>query len=147
MAINATQILQSHYDEHRLSPEQCHLICDSITYVNSREESQALDEQKYSKIIISASGMITGGRILHHVKHYGPDEKSTILLTGYQAPGTRGARLLEQEKTSKNSWGDGYHPCANHHANKYLRPRRLSRNIRLDCRFSKLTQNNYHYSW
>ena len=45
--------------------------------------------------------MITGGRILHHVKHYGPDEKSTILLTGYQAPGTRGARLLEQEKHLK----------------------------------------------
>jgi metallo-beta-lactamase family protein len=101
MAINATQILQSHCDEHRLSPEQCRLICDSVTYVNSREESQALDEQKFSKIIISASGMITGGRILHHVKQYGPDEKSTILLTGFQAPGTRGARLLDQEKQLK----------------------------------------------
>jgi metallo-beta-lactamase family protein len=101
MAINATHILQSHYHDHRLSPEQCRLICDSVTYVNSREESQALDEQKYSKIIISASGMITGGRILHHVKQYGPDEKSTIILTGFQAHGTRGARLLEQEKQLK----------------------------------------------
>ena len=46
------------------------------------------------KVIISASGMVTGGRVLHHVKSYGPDPRNTILFAGYQAVGTRGAKLL-----------------------------------------------------
>ncbi len=49
------------------------------------------------KIIISASGMMTGGRILHHLKFFGPDHRNSILITGYQAIGTRGARLLNHE--------------------------------------------------
>lgn len=101
MAINATKLLQNHFNEHRLSPEQCQQICSNVTYINTREESQALDEQNYSKIIISASGMMTGGRILHHLKQYGPDEKSSILMTGFQAAGTRGARLMEHEHKLK----------------------------------------------
>lgn len=101
MAINATQILLKYFDEHRLSPQQCKQICDSVNYINSREESQELDHQQISKIIISASGMMTGGRILHHLKQYGPDEKSSILITGFQAEGTRGARLLQHETQLK----------------------------------------------
>ena len=52
-------------------------------------------------IIISASGMMEGGRILHHVKAFLPDERNTILLTGYQAQGTRGDRLLKGETELK----------------------------------------------
>lgn len=46
-------------------------------------------------IIISASGMATGGRVLHHLKAFAPDPRNTILFTGFQAGGTRGARMLE----------------------------------------------------
>ncbi|HBB52287.1 MAG TPA: MBL fold metallo-hydrolase, partial [Legionellales bacterium] len=53
------------------------------------------------KIIISASGMLSGGRILHHLKCFGPNPKNTILITGYQAVGTRGARLLNHETRLK----------------------------------------------
>ncbi len=53
------------------------------------------------KVIISASGMATGGRILHHLKHYAGDKRNTILLAGYQAEGTRGDRLARGEKEIK----------------------------------------------
>jgi metallo-beta-lactamase family protein len=49
-------------------------------------------------IIISASGMLTGGRVLHHVEAYGPDRRNAIILSGYQAGGTRGASLAAGEK-------------------------------------------------
>jgi metallo-beta-lactamase family protein len=45
------------------------------------------------RVILSASGMATGGRVLHHLRQLGPDERNTIVLVGYQAPGTRGADL------------------------------------------------------
>ena len=57
------------------------------------EESKRIDRDAMPKIIISASGMATGGRILHHLKHYAPDRRNTILLAGFQAGGTRGAAL------------------------------------------------------
>src|SRR5262249_49431623 len=53
------------------------------------------------KIIISASGMATGGRVLHHLKHYAPDPRNTILFTGYQAAGTRGQAILAGAESVK----------------------------------------------
>src|SRR3546814_17815441 len=50
-------------------------------------------------IIISASGMITGGRVLHHIEAFGPDDRNAILLAGYQAGGTRGAALAAGKRT------------------------------------------------
>ena len=50
-------------------------------------------------IIISASGMLTGGRVLHHLKAFGPDPRNAILLAGYQAGGTRGAKLAAGDKS------------------------------------------------
>lgn len=101
MSISATKILCKHANEHQLTPEQCRLICGIATYVNTPKESKAIDEQYMPKIIISASGMMTGGRILHHLKVFAPDHKSTILMTGFQAGGTRGARLLAGERELK----------------------------------------------
>jgi metallo-beta-lactamase family protein len=57
--------------------------------------------KKNPKIIISASGMAEGGRILRHLMEYLPDERNTVLFIGYQVPGTRGARLLNGEKEIK----------------------------------------------
>ena len=93
MAINATELLHSHLGEHRLTPEECEEACGIATYTRDVEASKQLDRDSMPKIIISASGMVTGGRILHHLKHYAPDHRSTILLAGFQAGGTRGAAL------------------------------------------------------
>lgn len=101
MSINATDLLCKYKDEHRLTSEQCHMACNVATYTNTVEESKALLNQDEPKIIISASGMITGGRVLHHIKYFGPDPRNTILITGYQAEGTRGADLLYGKRKLK----------------------------------------------
>ncbi|PIZ04407.1 MAG: MBL fold metallo-hydrolase, partial [Gammaproteobacteria bacterium CG_4_10_14_0_8_um_filter_38_16] len=101
MAINATELLSKYNNEHQLSKSECHLVCNVATYIHTPEESKAIAEQPMPKIIISASGMMTGGRILHHLKVFAPDSKNTILMTGYQAGGTRGAKMLAGEKETK----------------------------------------------
>jgi len=65
------------------------------------EDSKKLHDLKSRAIIISASGMVTGGRILHHLQHRLPDERHTILFIGYQAEGTRGRAILEGQPTVK----------------------------------------------
>lgn len=94
MAKNATDIFLKYNKLHRLNEELATKICEMPIYINSREESKLLDVNPVPKIIISASGMLEGGRVLHHVRHFGPDKRSTILFTGYQAAGTRGYDVL-----------------------------------------------------
>ena len=94
MAIDASELLMRHGDDHRLSPAQCRAICGMARYVRTGEESKALTASPVPKIIISASGMATGGRVLHHLKRYAPDQRSAILFAGYQAAGTRGASMV-----------------------------------------------------
>ncbi len=101
MAINATDLLHKHMDDHRLSPEECEDVCRVATYLHTAEDSRSLNSSVMPKIIISASGMATGGRVLHHLKNYLGDARSTILFAGYQAPGTRGDRLVSGEKEIK----------------------------------------------
>lgn len=101
MAINASGIFCDHLGEHRLNPEECEGTCEVSRYITSPEESKALNVRKGPMIIISASGMATGGRVLHHIKAFGPDPRNTIMLTGYQAVGTRGAALAQGAKTLK----------------------------------------------
>lgn len=93
MAVNATHLYHAHHDEHRVTDAECAAMFDLATFVNSVEESKALNRRKGPMIIISASGMATGGRVLHHLEAFGPFEKNAILLAGFQAGGTRGAQL------------------------------------------------------
>ena len=93
MAQDATDIFRKYSDLHRLSPELSHKVCEVAKYVNTREESIALDLDMKPKIIISASGMLEGGRVLHHIRVFAPDERNTIVFAGYQAAGTRGADM------------------------------------------------------
>jgi metallo-beta-lactamase family protein len=93
MAVNATHLYRAHHDEHRVSEADCTAMFELATFVNSVEESKALNRRKGPMIIISASGMATGGRVLHHLEAFGPHERNAILLSGYQAGGTRGAQL------------------------------------------------------
>lgn len=93
MAINASEIFCADFTYHRLSAQACRAACNVAHYVRDVEESKALDYDEMPKVIISASGMATGGRVLHHIKRYGPDHASTILFAGFQAGGTRGAAM------------------------------------------------------
>lgn len=93
MAVDATHFYHRHRAEHRLTEEQCRAMCTAATFVNSVEESKALNSRRGPMIIVSASGMVTGGRVLHHLKAFAPDPRNTILLSGFQSGGTRGAAI------------------------------------------------------
>lgn len=101
MAINATETFCRFPHEHRLGRKECESFGKTAIYVNTVEESKKILYQVMPKIIISASGMATGGRVLHHLKNYASDSKNTILFTGYQAEGTRGDRIIRGEKEVK----------------------------------------------
>lgn len=103
MAISATKLLQQHHAEHRLSKDECHAVCGSVFYTKTVEQSKEIYNKNNGlpTVIISASGMATGGRVLHHLKHFIGDPRNTILLSGFQAAGTRGARLVHGETEIK----------------------------------------------
>ena len=94
MAVNASEIFCHHRKDHKLSEQDCQSSCAVATYVRSVEDSKRLGTMTIPKVIISASGMATGGRVVHHLKRLAPDPKSTILFAGYQARGTRGAAMM-----------------------------------------------------
>ena len=101
MAINATDMLCEYLADHRLTPEVCRASCDIATYTREVEQSKAISASPYPKIVISASGMATGGRVLHHLKAFAPDRKNTIVFSGFQAAGTRGRAMLEGAREIK----------------------------------------------
>jgi len=94
MAVDASEIFCKHVADHRLTERECRDACAVAHYVQTVEESKALTINSMPKVIISASGMATGGRVLHHLKSYAPDGKNTILFAGFQAGGTRGAAMM-----------------------------------------------------
>lgn len=95
MAIDATDLLHAHRGDHRLTPAQCRAICAIAICTRDVAASKAITASPYPKVIISASGMATGGRVLHHLKAYAPDTRSTILFSGFQAAGTRGRAMMQ----------------------------------------------------
>ena len=101
MATSASELLQRYPKEHRLGRQDCEAACDSVTYVRDVEESKALSANRYPKVIISASGMATGGRVLHHIAAYAGDHRNTLLFSGFQAAGTRGRKLLEGARETR----------------------------------------------
>lgn len=94
MARDVTNLYCEFGAEHRLPTTECILMCRDIKIVNTPEESKSLDTDSTPKVIVSASGMATGGRVVHHLKAFISDEKNTILFTGFQAAGTRGEALI-----------------------------------------------------
>ncbi|MDP1568470.1 MAG: MBL fold metallo-hydrolase [Vicinamibacterales bacterium] len=106
MALKALAYYQKH--AHDLDPdvrpargEVCSFCTERFIPVASAEESKDVVAADGPAIIISASGMATGGRVLHHLQHGLPDPKNTVLFVGFQAAGTRGRRLIEGEPTVK----------------------------------------------
>jgi metallo-beta-lactamase family protein len=101
MAFDASDILCRHIDDQKLAEAACKAACGVAHYVREVEDSKALNENPMPKVIVSASGMATGGRVLHHLKRYAPDPRSTILFAGFQAAGTRGATMMAGAETVK----------------------------------------------
>lgn len=105
MAIDVTEMYSEHTAEHDEDMEELvrrgrdPLQSKLVTYTRTKPESQALNSLQGPVIIISASGMATGGRILHHFNQRLGDPRTTVLLAGFQAPGTRGRALKEGART------------------------------------------------
>jgi len=99
MAIDTTAIYQRHANEHRLSAEECKHMGSVARFCRTSDQSRELNQLTYPAIIISASGMATGGRILHHLINHLGDHRSSVLFAGFQAGGTRGARLVAGERS------------------------------------------------
>lgn len=102
MAINATKLYQDYKSDHQLAAvleedDRNPFDHPQLHYFQKQEQSRSLNEYRGNAIIISASGMATGGRVLHHLFHHLPDEKNGVIFVGYQAEGTRGRRLIEGE--------------------------------------------------
>ena len=99
MAAQVGALYRSFPNEHRLETAALDAM-DRITHiVGSVEESKELNRRKGPMIIVSASGMATGGRVLHHLMAFAPDPRNAIVLTGFQAGGTRGASLVAGART------------------------------------------------
>jgi metallo-beta-lactamase family protein len=93
MAVHTTHLFENHLGEHRLSAHDARALTQGATMINSTDESKALAARHGPMVILSASGMATGGRVLHHLELRVGDHRNMVILTGYQAPGTRGATL------------------------------------------------------
>ena len=104
MASNVTQIYASHPEDHDVQMQILNdagraLSSHDFRMVRSVPDSRELVARKGAMIVIAGSGMATGGRVLHHLRRHLPDERATVLVSGYQAAGTRGRKLLEGAKT------------------------------------------------
>lgn len=107
MASQATQVYNRWYEEHDeeyasiVAAKKHPLRTMSMTTASTREESKKLNEMRGARIIISASGMMTGGRVLHHAVRLLPEENATVVFVGFQAAGTTGRRLQDGERRVK----------------------------------------------
>ncbi|HZY82572.1 MAG TPA: MBL fold metallo-hydrolase [Cyclobacteriaceae bacterium] len=95
MGSNATAIFRKYPDWHKLSAEECDSLFERVRIISEFEETLDVVETPGSKIVIAASGMLTGGRVLFYLEKYLEHKRNAILFTGYQAEGTRGRSLLQ----------------------------------------------------
>jgi metallo-beta-lactamase family protein len=104
MAISVTDLYMRHHEDHDLvyTAEEKNgnpLDAHTVHYMRTVDDSKKINDVKTPAIIISASGMATGGRVLHHLARLAPDPRNAILLAGFQAAGTRGRALEDGAKT------------------------------------------------
>lgn len=99
MASSVTALYQQYPDLHRLDASELETLSRITQIVSSVEQSKALNRRKGPMVIVSASGMATGGRVLHHLTAFAPDPRNAIVLCGFQAGGTRGASIAAGAKS------------------------------------------------
>jgi metallo-beta-lactamase family protein len=112
MAKQATEVYRRWEEEHDeeyasiLARKRHPLRTGNMTTTNSRQDSMKINDHKGNAIIISASGMLTGGRVMHHAVRILPNRNATIIFVGYQAAGTKGRRVLNGDDNVKimHSW-------------------------------------------
>jgi metallo-beta-lactamase family protein len=101
MATDVTNLFRRSAAHHRLDASQAAAVCDVAHYVRSVEESRDLVAQRSPCVILSASGMASGGRVLHHLRALAPDARNTLLFPGFQAPATRGDAIVRGARQVK----------------------------------------------
>lgn len=101
MAIAVTDLYRHHLRDHRLTITQANAISKAATMVRTVDQSKEVSGRHGPMVVIAGSGMLTGGRVLHHLKAFSPDARNTIVLVGFQAAGTRGAALEAHAPTLK----------------------------------------------
>lgn len=101
MGISVLDVFLENTKWHKLNPHHCEEMCKMFTMISSYKDTIETIYNEKPKVIIAASGMITGGRVLSYLERYIVDEKNTVLMVGYQAEGTRGRKLLEGAKEIK----------------------------------------------
>lgn len=101
MGISVLDVFQNHKNWHKLSLEECTEMCKMFTLITDYKDTIEAIYDKQPKVVIAASGMITGGRVLAYLEKYISKPENTVVLVGYQAEGTRGRKLLEGAKEVK----------------------------------------------
>ena len=101
MAIRATALYHRHRKLLRLPPREADQLAEGVRFVETAAQSARLVRQRYPAVIISASGMATGGRVLHHLKAMLPESRHHVVFPGFQVGGSRGARLVAGESEVK----------------------------------------------
>lgn len=101
MAIEATALYQRHRRLMRLTSREASALTDGVTMVTTPQQSEKLTRARYPCVIVSASGMATGGRVLHHLKAMAPNPRHHIAFPGFQVAGTRGAKLVGGDREVK----------------------------------------------
>jgi metallo-beta-lactamase family protein len=95
MGINVLEVFQNNTQWHKLNPRECEEMCNIFTLISNYKDTIDAIYNPKPKVVIAASGMITGGRILSYLERYIALPETTIVVVGYQAEGTRGRKLLE----------------------------------------------------
>ncbi|WP_264560439.1 MBL fold metallo-hydrolase [Flavobacterium sp. N2270] len=101
MGISVLKVFQENRKWHKLNFEECEEMCSMFTLISDYKDTIETIYDKQPKVIIAASGMITGGRVLSYLERYISKPENSVLLVGYQAEGTRGRKLLEGAKEIK----------------------------------------------
>ena len=99
MAVNATELYERYAHEHLLEPGDGADMWGGVELIRQRRASKAIARRRRPFVLISAAGMLTGGRVLHHLARIAPRGPNALVFVGYQAAGTRGARILAGERT------------------------------------------------
>lgn len=101
MGIKVLDVFNDNPKWHKLNPHECEEMCSMFTMISDYEDTINAIYDKRPKVVIAASGMITGGRVLSYLERYIDKPENTVMLVGYQAEGTRGRKLLEGAKEIK----------------------------------------------
>ena len=101
MGISMLSIFENNKKWHKLSSEDCEAMCNQFSMISDYQETINAIFDKRPKVVIAASGMITGGRVLSYLERYIGLPETTVIIVGYQAEGTRGRKLLDGAKDIK----------------------------------------------